>query len=101
MVSGVRSKNGRARRSSQSVGTIFPPFRPGPPVASSGVDDRQLPRKALPMDSGSAKLIELHPLIPEGSHDADYAATLPAQQLSLRARQVLHLQMQGLEHRQG
>jgi hypothetical protein len=48
------------------------------------------------MDSGSAKLIELHPLIPEGSHDADYAATLPAQQLSLRARQVLHLQMQGL-----
>jgi hypothetical protein len=96
MVSGARSKNGRARWSSQSVGTIFPPFCRGLPVASSGVDDRQLPRKALPMGSSSAKLIELHPVITEGSDDADNAATLPAQQLSLRARQVLHLQMQGL-----
>jgi hypothetical protein len=48
------------------------------------------------MDSSSANLIELHPAIAEDRHDADNATTLPAQQLSLRARQVLHLQMQGL-----
>jgi hypothetical protein len=47
MVSEARLKSDRALRSSQSTAMIFPPFRPGPPVVSSGVNDRQLPRKAL------------------------------------------------------
>jgi hypothetical protein len=50
------------------------------------------------MDGCTAGLIELHPATVEiGPDDAGDTVTLPQlQRLSLRARRILHLQMQGL-----
>jgi hypothetical protein len=49
------------------------------------------------MDGCAARLIELHPATVEIGSDAGDTVTLPQlQRLSLRARRILHLQMQGL-----